>query len=79
MEAPNPHAGEMLWTEFLQPLGLSAERLADDIAMPVDRVRALIEGSRSTDGELDLRLARYFARSEGFFLRLQNSYEPLEA
>ena len=39
----------------------------------------MIDGSARVDGELDLRLARYFRMSEGFFLRLQDSYELRKA
>jgi len=39
----------------------------------------VIEGARPVDAELDLRLGRYFGMSEGFFLRLQDDYELLEA
>ena len=42
-------------------------------------MQAVIDGDRPMDGELDLRLARYFGMSEGFFLGLQIDYELLEA
>ena len=75
----NSHAGELLVSEFLDPLGMTSEALAAAIDLPVDRVRAVISGARPMDAELDLRLGRYFGMSEGFFLRLQDSYELLEA
>ncbi len=75
----NSHAGELLVSEFLDPLGMSAEALADAIGLPVGHVAAVISGARPMDAELDLRLGRYFRMSEGFFLRLQDSYELLEA
>jgi len=75
----NPHAGEMLMSEFMEPLSLDARSLAQAIKVPEDRVRAIIEGDSAVDAALDLRLARYFGMSEGFFLRLQNSYEIVEA
>lgn len=75
----NPHAGELLWSEFMEPLGLDAAALAHAIAVDEARVRALIDGSTPIDGELDLRLGRYFRMSEGFFLGLQDDYELLEA
>lgn len=76
---PNPHAGDLLVSEFMEPLGLDASALADAIAVDSKRVEAMIDGSARVDGELDLRLARYFRMSEGFFLRLQDSYELREA
>ena len=68
-----PHAGEMLVSEFMEPLELDAPALADAIEVDVERLDAFIAGEERIDGELDLRLARYFRMSEGFFLRLQTS------
>jgi antitoxin HigA-1 len=75
----NEHAGQLLVSEFMEPLGLSAAQLADAINVPVVRLNVVIDGSSRMDGELDLRLGRYFRMSEGFFLRLQDSHETLEA
>jgi len=75
----NPHAGEMLAGEFMEPLGLDAGLLAQAIGAPAEDVEAVINGARAMDAELDLRLARYFRMSEGFFLSLQADYELLEA
>ena len=75
----NPHAGELLVQEFMEPLGLTAEALAAAIGVDVARVRAVIDGIEPVSGDLDLRLGRYFRMSEGFFLRLQDQYELLEA
>ena len=75
----NPHAGEMLMSEFLEPLGLAAGALARAIGVRPEQVEAVIVGARPMDAELDLRLARYFRMSEGFFLGLQADYELLEA
>lgn len=75
----NSHAGEMLVSEFLEPLDMPVESLADAIALPLARLQAVIAGSAPMDAELDLRLGRYFGMSEGFFLRLQDQYELLEA
>lgn len=75
----NSHAGEILRSEFMEPLGLSEGALADALAVDAARIRAVIVGDARMDGELDLRLARYFRMSEGFFLGLQIDYELLEA
>ncbi len=75
----NAHVGEMLWSEFMEPLEMTADALADAIGVPVERLNAVIDGVQPMDGELDLRLARYFRMSEGFFLGLQIDYELLEA
>lgn len=75
----NPHAGEMLAGEFMEPLGLDASGLAMMIGARQEDVQAVIDGTRAMDAELDLRLARYFRMSEGFFLGLQADYELLHA
>lgn len=75
----NPHAGELLVSEFMEPIGLTEEALASAIGVDVMRLRAFIGGAEPVSGDLDLRLGRYFRMSEGFFLRLQDCYELLEA
>ena len=75
----NAHAGELLASEFMEPLGIDADALADAIDTSIDRLAAVIDGRQAMDAELDLRLARYFRMSEGFFLGLQTDYELLEA
>lgn len=76
---PNRHAGDLLLSEFLEPLEMSIEALAAAISVPAARLQAVIEGVEPIDAELDLRLGRYFVMSEGFFLRLQDQYELIEA
>ncbi|MBX9730611.1 MAG: HigA family addiction module antidote protein [Sphingomonas sp.] len=75
----NSHAGELLVLEFMEPLGLNADNLAHAIDVAPADIRAVIAGERPMDAALDLRLARYFRMSEGFFLGLQTDYEILEA
>jgi addiction module HigA family antidote len=76
---PNPHAGEMLALEFMQPLGLSAHDLAKKIEVSETTLRDTIAGATRMTGDLDLRLARYFRMTPGFFLGLQSDYEIVEA
>ena len=75
---PNPHAGEILSSEFLEPLSISSSVLAGLIGVAEGRVADVIAGKSRLDAELDLRLARYFKMSDGFFLSLQLDYELLE-
>ena len=70
-----PHAGEMLVSEFMEPLALDTPALATAIEVDAARLQSMIDGETRVDGELDLRLSRYFQMSEGFFLRLQTSAE----
>jgi addiction module HigA family antidote len=69
----------MLVSEFMEPLWLDAVVLAKAIGVETSRLRFVIDGNQPMDAELDLRLARYFRMSEGFFLGLQTDYELLEA
>lgn len=75
----NPHAGELLASEFMEPLGLPIEALAASLGVDPVRLASVIAGKVRIDADLDLRLGRYFRMSEGFFLRLQDQYELLEA
>ena len=75
----NPHAGEMLASEFMEPLGLDAETLGAALGTSPQHLQSVIDGDVALNGELDLRLARYFRMSEGFFLSLQIDYELMEA
>ena len=75
----NPHAGEMLALEFREPLGLTSETLAASLGIAPAHFDGVINGEVRMDAELDLRLARYFRMSDGFFLGLQDDYELLEA
>lgn len=74
----NPHAGEILKEEFLDPLGLSQNALARAIGVPPRRINEIVLGKRAITADTDLRLARYFRMSEGFFLGMQVDYEIRE-
>lgn len=75
----NPHPGEILQEEFLEPLGLSQNALAQAIGVPSNRINELVRGRRGVSADTDLRLGRYFGLSEGYWLRLQNTYDMMEA
>lgn len=65
---PNPHPGEILLEEFLKPMGLSQNALARAVHVPPRRINEIVHGKRDVTADTDLRLARYFGLSEGFFL-----------
>ena len=75
---PNPHPGEILKEEFLLPMELSQNALARAVNVPPRRINEIVLGKRSITADTDLRLARYFGLSDGFFLGLQNDYELME-
>jgi antitoxin HigA-1 len=70
-ELPLPTAGDMLRSEFMEPLRLTAYRLAKDIGVPATRIHEILKGKRAVTAETGLRLDRYFGLSEGWWLRLQ--------
>ena len=69
------HPGEILLLEFLEPLGVSQYRLAKSINVPPRRINEIVKGKRSITANTALRLARYFATSERFWLNLQSHYD----
>ncbi|RCW83078.1 HigA family addiction module antitoxin [Phyllobacterium bourgognense] len=75
---PNPHPGEILLEEFLKPLGLSQNGLARAVHVPPRRINEIVLGKRDVTADTDLRLARYFGISEGYFLGLQSDFDLLQ-
>lgn len=75
---PNPHPGEILMEEFLKPMELSQTALARAIGVPPRRINEIVLGKRAVTADTDLRLARYFEMSDGFFLGLQTDYELMQ-
>jgi antitoxin HigA-1 len=75
---PNPHPGDILAEEFMRPFGLSQNALARSLRVPPRRINELVQGKRAVTADTDLRLARYFGMSEGFFLGLQADYDLME-
>ncbi len=71
----NPHAGEILLEEFLKPMALSQTALARAIGVPPRRINEIVLGKRAVTADTDLRLARYFGMSDGFFLQLQTDHD----
>ena len=74
----NVHPGEVLLEEFLFPLGISQNRLANDMKVPPRRINEIVHGQRSVTADTDLRPSRALGTSEGFWLGLQADYD-LEA
>jgi antitoxin HigA-1 len=69
------HPGEVLFEEFLDPMGLSQYRLAKDISVPPRRINEIVHGKRSVTADTALRLARYFGTTPRFWLNLQAQYD----
>ena len=75
---PNPTPGEMLLLDFIEPLGLTQNGLARAIGVPPRRINEIVLGKRAITADTDLRLARYFGVSEGFWMGVQADYELME-
>ncbi|MFC2173766.1 HigA family addiction module antitoxin [Acidobacteriota bacterium] len=69
------HPGEVLLKEFLEPMGLSQNKLARAIGVPPRRINEIVLGKRRVTADTALRLARYFNMSPQFWLGLQMDYE----
>jgi addiction module HigA family antidote len=74
-KVPPIHPGEILWEEFLKPMGISQYRLARDISVPARRINEIIHGKRGISADTALRLSSYFGLSERFWINLQARYD----
>jgi addiction module HigA family antidote len=72
----NPvHPGEVLQHEFIEPMGLTQNRLALALHVPARRINEIVLGKRSITADTALRLSRYFNNSPQFWLGLQMDFE----
>jgi addiction module HigA family antidote len=71
----NPHPGTILHSDFLKPMKLTQNALACAIGVPPRRINEIVRGLRGITADTDLRFARFFGLSEGFFLALQTEYD----
>ncbi len=67
--------GEILKEDFMDTLGISINKLARDIAVPPNRISAIVNGKRAITADTALRLERYFGVSTQFWLNLQADYD----
>ena len=72
---PPVHPGEILREDLMVPLGLSINRLARDLRVPVTRMSEIANGRRSITADTALRLARYFSTTPEFWVNLQSAYD----
>ena len=69
------HPGEILREEFMRPLGLSMNRVALDLRVPVTRIADVVNERRGVTADTAFRLARYFHNSPAFWMNLQLRYD----
>jgi addiction module HigA family antidote len=67
--------GEILREEYLEPLGVSLNRLARDIDVSVGRISEIANGKRAITADTALRLEKYFGVSAQFWLNLQSRFD----
>jgi addiction module HigA family antidote len=72
---PPVHPGEILSTEFLDPLELSQYKLAQTIHVPPRRINEIVMGKRAVTADTALRLGRFFGTTAQFWMNLQSRYE----
>ena len=70
-----PTVGEILREEFMEPMNISAYKLAQDTMVPVSRIQDILHGRRKITADTSLRLSKYFGVSERYFLNLQNDID----
>jgi antitoxin HigA-1 len=68
------HPGKILREEFLEPMGISAYRLAVELRVSAPTVNDIVREKRGITPEMAARLARYFGTSEQFWLNLQDAF-----
>jgi addiction module HigA family antidote len=71
----NVHPGEILQKDFLEPLGLTAYKLAKDIGVQQTRVSQILRGERAITLDTAMRLSRYFGTGPLVWLNLQLDYD----
>ncbi|MHB8988981.1 MAG: HigA family addiction module antitoxin [Desulfobulbia bacterium] len=69
------HPGEILVTEFLEPMGITQYRLAKDIGVTARRINEIVHARRSITADTALRLGRFFGMEAQFWLNLQTHYD----
>ena len=68
------HDKRILRDEFMAPLGLSMNRVAMDLRVPVTRIADIVNEKRGITADTALRFARYFKNSPTFWMNLQTRY-----
>jgi addiction module HigA family antidote len=69
------HPGEILLSEFLEPMGLTQVGLAAHVAVPTQRINELVRGKRGVTPETAWLLGQAFKTSPEFWLNLQSAYD----
>lgn len=74
-----PRISEILWEEFMKPLGISPYQLAKELHVPVSRIQDILHDRRKITADTSIRLGRYFGVSDKYFLNLQTDIDIRQA
>lgn len=69
------HPGEILFEEFMKPLGISINRLSRDLNVPPNRIHGIVHGTRAITADTALRLGTYFGMEPETWMNLQSQYD----
>ena len=69
------HPGEILYEDFMKPMGISARKLSADIDVSPSRISELVHGQRPITADTALRLGLYFGMEPRFWMNLQAEYD----
>ncbi len=72
---PPIHPGEILFEEFLEPLGMNPRQLAQALKVPPNRINQIVNRQRAVSADSARRLGRYFGTGPEFWMNLQMRYE----
>ena len=70
-----PKKSEILKEEFMEPLGISASRLANDIGVSISRIQGILHDKRRITADTSIRLGRYFGVSSRYFIDIQSDID----
>ncbi len=68
---PTPTLGQILTTEFMKPQGITAEKLAKELNIPLPHLNKVLHGNILMTPEMSIKFSKFFNTSDSFFLNLQ--------
>ena len=74
-----PKISEILYDEFMEPMGITAYKLAKAINVPTSRIQDILHDRRKITADTSLRLAKYFGVSDDYFVKMQNDIDMRNA
>ncbi|BDX20965.1 transcriptional regulator [Polynucleobacter sp. TUM22923] len=69
------HPGEILLEDFMNPMGITARKLAADIDVPPSRISEIVNGQRPITADIALRFGIFFFMNPSFWINLQAEFD----